>query len=38
MINIPHPRSAAAFPMNRLPPLGLLAIGVSLINDGHECA
>src|ERR1700709_2893427 len=36
LINAPIPRSASRIPDAHLPPLGLLAIGGPLVDDGHE--
>jgi anaerobic magnesium-protoporphyrin IX monomethyl ester cyclase len=36
LINIPHPAIGSRIPDDHLPPLGLLAIGGPLIDDGHE--
>ena len=35
LINVPHPGIGSRIPDDHLPPLGLLAIGGSLIDDGH---
>jgi anaerobic magnesium-protoporphyrin IX monomethyl ester cyclase len=35
LINVPHPAIGSRIPDDHLPPLGLLAIGGPLINDGH---
>jgi anaerobic magnesium-protoporphyrin IX monomethyl ester cyclase len=36
MINVPHPAIGSRVPDEHLPPLGLLAIGGPLLDDGHE--
>src|SRR5690242_15088345 len=36
LINVPHPSIGSRIPDDRLPPLGLLAIGGPLIDDGHD--
>src|SRR5215204_642863 len=36
LINVPHPSIGSRIPNDHLPPLGLLAIGGPLIDDGHE--
>jgi anaerobic magnesium-protoporphyrin IX monomethyl ester cyclase len=36
LINIPHPAIGSRIPKEQLPPYGLLCIGGSLIDDGHE--
>ena len=36
LINVPHPSIGSRIPDDHLPPLGLLAIGGPLIDDGHE--
>jgi anaerobic magnesium-protoporphyrin IX monomethyl ester cyclase len=36
LVNIPHPSIGSRIPDDHLPPLGLLAIGGPLIDDGHE--
>ncbi len=36
LINVPHPAIGSRIPDDQLPPLGLLAIGGPLIDDGHE--
>ena len=36
LINIPHPAIGSRIPDDHLPPLGLLAIGGPLIDDGHD--
>jgi len=36
LINAPHPAIGSRIPDDHLPPLGLLAIGGPLIDDGHE--
>lgn len=36
LINIPHPAIGSRIPKEQLPPLGLLAAGGPLIDDGHE--
>lgn len=38
LINIPHPAIGSRIPDDHLPPLGLLAVGGPLIDDGHEVA
>jgi hypothetical protein len=35
LINVPHPAIGSQIPDDHLPPLGLLAIGGPLIDDGH---
>lgn len=35
LVNIPHPAIGSRIPKEQLPPLGLLAIGGPLIDDGH---
>ncbi len=35
LINVPHPAIGSRIPDDHLPPLGLLAIGGPLIDDGH---
>src|SRR5262249_3672339 len=35
LINVPHPSIGSRIPDDHLPPLGLLAIGGPLIDDGH---
>jgi anaerobic magnesium-protoporphyrin IX monomethyl ester cyclase len=36
LINIPHPAIGSRIPKEQLPPLGLLAVGGPLIDDGHS--
>ena len=36
LIDVPHPSIGSRIPDDHLPPLGLLAIGGPLIDDGHE--
>lgn len=36
IVNPPHPAIGSRIPREQLPPLGLLSIGGSLIDDGHE--
>lgn len=36
LINAPHPAIGSRIPRDHLPPLGLLAIGGPLIDEGHE--
>ena len=36
LVNVPHPAIGSRIPDDHLPPLGLLAIGGPLIDDGHE--
>jgi anaerobic magnesium-protoporphyrin IX monomethyl ester cyclase len=36
LINVPHPAIGSRIPKEQLPPLGLLCVGGSLIDDGHE--
>jgi anaerobic magnesium-protoporphyrin IX monomethyl ester cyclase len=36
LLNVPHPAIGSRIPDDHLPPLGLLAIGGPLIDDGHE--
>ncbi len=36
LVNVPHPSIGSRIPGDHLPPLGLLAIGGPLIDDGHE--
>jgi anaerobic magnesium-protoporphyrin IX monomethyl ester cyclase len=36
LINVPHPAIGSRIPDDHLPPLGLLAIGGPLTDDGHE--
>lgn len=36
IINPPHPAIGSRIPREQLPPLGLLSIGGSLIDDGHD--
>lgn len=38
LINAPHPAIGSRIPDDHLPPLGLLAIGGPLIDDGHQVA
>lgn len=38
LINVPHPSIGSRIPDDHLPPLGLLAIGGPLIDDGHAVA
>lgn len=38
LVNIPHPAIGSRIPREQLPPLGLLAIGGPLIDDGHDVA
>jgi anaerobic magnesium-protoporphyrin IX monomethyl ester cyclase len=35
LINVPHPSIGSRIPDDHLPPLGLLAVGGPLIDDGH---
>ncbi|MBP1097022.1 hypothetical protein JOE50_007552 [Bradyrhizobium japonicum] len=35
LVNVPHPSIGSRIPDDHLPPLGLLAIGGPLIDDGH---
>jgi anaerobic magnesium-protoporphyrin IX monomethyl ester cyclase len=35
LVNVPHPAIGSRIPREQLPPLGLLAIGGPLIDDGH---
>lgn len=35
LVNIPHPAIGSRIPREQLPPLGLLAVGGPLIDDGH---
>lgn len=35
LINIPHPAIGSRIPKEQLPPLGLLAVGGPLLDDGH---
>src|SRR5215475_6133654 len=35
LVNVPHPAIGSRIPDDHLPPLGLLAIGGPLIDDGH---
>jgi len=36
LVNVPHPSIGSRIPKEQLPPLGLLAVGGPLIDDGHE--
>jgi anaerobic magnesium-protoporphyrin IX monomethyl ester cyclase len=36
LVNVPHPSIGSRIPDDHLPPLGLLAVGGPLIDDGHE--
>jgi anaerobic magnesium-protoporphyrin IX monomethyl ester cyclase len=36
LINVPHPSIGSRIPDDHLPPLGLLAVGGPLIDEGHE--
>jgi anaerobic magnesium-protoporphyrin IX monomethyl ester cyclase len=36
LINVPHPAIGSRIPDDHLPPLGLLAIGGPLLDDGHD--
>ena len=36
LINVPHPSIGSRIPDDHLPPLGLLAVGGPLLDDGHE--
>ena len=36
LVNVPHPAIGSRIPDDHLPPLGLLAIGGPLIDDGHD--
>ena len=36
LINVPHPAIGSRIPDDHLPPLGLIAVGGPLIDDGHE--
>jgi anaerobic magnesium-protoporphyrin IX monomethyl ester cyclase len=36
LVNVPHPAIGSRIPDDHLPPLGLLAIGGPLIDDGHH--
>ena len=36
LINVPHPSIGSRIPDDHLPPLGLLAIGGPLLDDGHD--
>src|SRR3954454_19935968 len=36
LLNVPHPSIGSRIPDDHLPPLGLLAVGGPLIDDGHE--
>ena len=38
LVNIPHPAIGSRIPDDHLPPLGLLAIGGPLLDDGHDVA
>lgn len=38
LLNPPHPAIGSRIPVERLPPLGLLAVGGPLIDAGHEVA
>ena len=38
LVNVPHPAIGSRIPKEQLPPLGLLAVGGPLIDDGHEVA
>ena len=38
IVNPPHPAIGSRIPDDHLPPLGLLAIGGPLIDDGHDVA
>lgn len=35
LVNVPHPAIGSRIPKEQLPPLGLLAVGGPLIDDGH---
>src|ERR671927_1225541 len=36
LLNVPHPSIGSRIPDDHLPPLGLLAVGGPLLDDGHE--
>jgi anaerobic magnesium-protoporphyrin IX monomethyl ester cyclase len=36
LVNVPHPSIGSRIPDDHLPPLGLLAVGGPLIDDGHD--
>lgn len=36
LVNVPHPAIGSRIPDDHLPPLGLLAIGGPLLDDGHD--
>ncbi|MBX2853650.1 MAG: magnesium-protoporphyrin IX monomethyl ester anaerobic oxidative cyclase [Rhodobacteraceae bacterium] len=36
LVNIPHPAIGSRIPDDHLPPLGLLAVGGPLLDDGHQ--
>lgn len=36
LINVPHPAIGSRIPDDHLPPLGLLAVGGPLLDDGHQ--
>lgn len=36
LVNVPHPAIGSRIPKEQLPPLGLLAVGGPLLDDGHE--
>jgi anaerobic magnesium-protoporphyrin IX monomethyl ester cyclase len=36
LVNVPHPAIGSRIPDDHLPPLGLLAVGGPLIDDGHQ--
>lgn len=36
LVNVPHPAIGSRIPREQLPPLGMLAIGGPLIDDGHD--
>jgi anaerobic magnesium-protoporphyrin IX monomethyl ester cyclase len=36
LVNVPHPAIGSRIPREQLPPLGLLAVGGPLIDDGHD--
>jgi anaerobic magnesium-protoporphyrin IX monomethyl ester cyclase len=36
LVNVPHPAIGSRIPDDHLPPLGLLAVGGPLLDDGHE--
>ena len=38
LVNAPHPAIGSRIPDDHLPPLGLLAVGGPLIDDGHQVA